>query len=114
MKRVLIIGFTLIIVLVAGAAGFLYWFLSGDGIRRALEQQATAWLGLLVHIASARAQLYPRAGIQLTDVRLGEPARVTLQNVAISAPLRPLLSRRIEDAELTLAKSRIDLPLPFA
>jgi uncharacterized protein involved in outer membrane biogenesis len=67
-----------------------------------------------VHIASAHAQLFPRVGIELSDVRLGNPVRVTLQSVAISAPLRPLLNRRIEDAELTLAKSRIDLPLPFA
>jgi uncharacterized protein involved in outer membrane biogenesis len=114
MKRLLIIVVAVTIVLVVVAAGALYWFLSGDGIRRAIEEQATAWLGQPVHIASARAQLYPRVGIELSDVRLGEPARISLQTVAISAPLRPLLSRRIEDAEITLAKSRIDLPLPFA
>jgi uncharacterized protein involved in outer membrane biogenesis len=114
MKRVLLIAVIVIIVLVGAGAGWLYWFLSGDGIRRTLEQQATAWLGQPVHIASAHAQLFPRAGVELGDVRLGDPARITLQTVAISAPLRPLLSRRIEDAEITLAKSRIDLPLPFA
>ena len=114
MKRVLIIGAAVIVVLVLGAAGALYWFLSGDGIRRTLEQQASAWLGQPVKIGSARAQFFPRIGLQLGDVRAGDPVRVTFRSVSISAPLRPLLQRRIEDADITLAGSRIELPLPFS
>lgn len=114
MKRVLLISATVIIVLVIGAAGALYWFLSGDGIRRTLEQQASAWLGQPVQIGSARAQFFPRIGLELGNVRAGDPARVTLQSVSISAPLRPLLQRRIEDAVITLSDSRIELPLPFS
>ena len=114
MKRVLLIGAAVIIVLVVGAAGALYWFLSGDGIRRTLERQASAWLGQPVQIASARAQFFPRIGLELSDVRAGNPARLTLQSVSISAPLRPLLQRRIEDAVITLSDSRIELPLPFS
>jgi uncharacterized protein involved in outer membrane biogenesis len=113
MKRVLLIGAVVIIVLVGGAAAALFWFLSGDGIRRTLEQQASNWLGQPVQIASARAQFFPRIGLELSDVRAGNPARVTLRSVSISAPLRPLLQRRIEDAVITLADSRIELPLPF-
>ena len=114
MKRVLLISACVIIVLVVGAAGTLYWFLSGDGIRRTLEQQASAWLGQPVQIGSARAQFFPRIGLELGDVRAGNPARVTLRSVSISARLRPLLQRRIEDAVVTLANSRIELPLPFS
>ena len=114
MKRVLLIGAAVIIVLVVGAAGALYWFLSGDGIRRTLEQQASAWLGQPVQIGSARAQFFPRIGLELGDVRAGNPVRVTLRSVSISASLQPLLKRRIEDAEVTLAGSRIELPLPFS
>ena len=114
MKRLLVIGAVVIIVLVVGAAGALYWFLSGDGIRRTLEQQASAWLGQPVQIGSARAQFFPRIGLELSDVRAGNPVRVTLRSVSISAPLQPLLKRRIEDAEVTLANSRIELPLPFS
>ena len=113
MKRVLLIGAVVIIVLAAGAAAALYWFLSGDGIRRTLEQQASNWLGQPVQIASARAQFFPRIGLELGDVQAGNPARVTLRSVSISASLRPLLRRRIEDAVVTLADSRIELPLPF-
>src|SRR5687768_14381195 len=114
MKRVLLITGIVLVVLVAGAAGALYWFLSGDGIRRTLEQQASAWLGQPVQIGSARAQFFPRIGLELGNVRAGNPARVTLQSVSISATLRPLLQRRIEDAVITLADSRIELPLPFS
>jgi uncharacterized protein involved in outer membrane biogenesis len=114
MKRVLLISAIVIIVLVIGAAGTLYWFLSGDGIRRTLEQQASAWLGQPVQIGSARAQVFPRIGLELENVRAGNPARVTLHSVSINAPLRPLLQRRIEDAIVTLADSRIELPLPFS
>ena len=114
MKRVLLISAIVIIVLVTGAAGALYWFLSGDGIRRTLEQQASAWLGQPVQIGSARAQFFPRIGLELGNVRAGDPTRVTLQSVSISAPLRPLLQRRIEDAVITLSDSRIELPLPFS
>jgi uncharacterized protein involved in outer membrane biogenesis len=102
-----------LLVLVAIAAGAIYWFFRGDGVRRALERQATAWLQQPVHIAAASVQLVPRVGIQLTDVRVGEPARLTLADVEVSTGLRALLSRRVEDAELILSDSHVDLPLPF-
>ena len=113
MKRLLLIAVGTIIVLLLVAAAGLYWFLSGDGMRRALEQQASAWLGQPVQIGSARPQFLPRIGIELGDVRAGNPARVTLASVGISARLVPLFSRRIEDAEIALSGSRIELPLPF-
>lgn len=110
MKRVLL-G---LIVLVLVAAAGIYWFLGSDVIRGALEQQATAWLGHPVRIGSASGQLYPRVGVALHEVAIGEPARVTLADVNVSTGLRALFSRRIEDAEILIANSRIELPLPFA
>lgn len=94
--------------------GATYWFFSGDGVRRALQQQASQWLGQPVTIGSATAQVFPRLGIQLGDVRVGEPARLTLADVEVSTGLRALLSRRIEDAEIIISNSRIDMPLTFA
>jgi uncharacterized protein involved in outer membrane biogenesis len=102
-----------LLVLALLAAGAVYWFFSGDGIRRALEQQATAWLGHPVRIGRATGQLFPRVGLQLSDVRVGEPVRLALADVEISTGLRALLSRRVEDAEIILADTRIDLPLSF-
>jgi len=66
-----------------------------------------------VRIARATAAFYPRIGIRLDDIRVGEPPRLTLGRVDLSAGLRPLLSRRIEDADVIVSQSRIELPLPF-
>ena len=110
----LIIAAATIAAVVLVAAGGLYWFFSGDGMRRALEQQATAWLGQPVRIKAARGQLFPRPGIGLSGVEVGEPVRLTLSSVDLSTDLRALLNRRIEDARVVISDSTIQMPLPFA
>jgi hypothetical protein len=98
----------------AVGAGLLYWLVSGDGIRLALERQASAWLGQPVRIATASAQLLPRPGIRLGDVTVGEPPSLTLGSIAVSTDLGALIRRRLENAELVVSDSRIQMPLPFA
>ncbi|HET9567228.1 MAG TPA: AsmA-like C-terminal region-containing protein [Vicinamibacterales bacterium] len=110
----LIIAAATIAAVVLVAAGGLYWFFSGDGMRRALEQQATAWLGQPVRIKAARGQLFPRPGIGLSGVEVGEPVRLTLSSVDLSTDLQALLNRRIEDARVVISDSTIQMPLPFA
>ncbi len=102
-----------VLALTLVAAGLLYWFLSNDGIRVALEQQATAWLGQPVHIATVRAQFWPRAGVTLEQVTVGEPARLTLAEVGVSTELSALLRRRIADGAIRIRNTRLELPLPF-
>ena len=114
MRRMLIIAAATIAAVVLVAAGGLYWFFSGDGMRRALEQQASAWLGQPVRIKAARGQLFPRPGIGLSGVEVGEPVRLTLSSVDLSTDLRALLNRRIEDARVVISDSTIQMPLPFA
>ena len=114
MLRRLIGGLALLLLVVlVGIGAAAYWLFSGDGVRRALESQATTWLGQKVAIGGASVGVVPRVAIHLTDVRVGEPARLTLAEVDVSAPLRALLQRRIEDADVAVARSRIELPLPF-
>src|SRR5688572_1958095 len=96
------------------ATVFVYWFFSGDGLRRAIEQQATAWLGQPVTVGRASAGLFPRPAIRLGDVRVGDPVRVTLADVDVSTDFRALLSRRIQDAAITISNSRIEMPVPFS
>jgi len=110
LKRVIL---ALVVIALVDAAA-VYWLLSGDAVRSTLQSQATAWLGQPVRIGSARAQIFPRIGISLRDVRVGEPVRLTLNDVDVSTGLRALLSRRVEDAEVVIANSRIDLPLSFS
>ena len=113
MRRILLVVAGALVVLVLGAALLVFWLFSGDGLRLAIEQQATAWLGQPVKMAQARAGIFPRTAIRLRDVRVGEPARLALAEVNVSTDFRELLSRRIQDADVTIANSRIELPLPF-
>ena len=89
-------------------------FLSGVSVRVALEQRATAWLGQPVRIGRVTVRFLPRAGLRLDDVRVGEPVRLTLARVDLSTDVRSLMARRIEDGELVVSGSRVDMPLPFA
>ena len=113
-RRILLFVLALVAAAVLAVAGAAYWFLGGDGIRLALERQASSWLGQPVRIASATGQVFPRLGIQLREVRVGEPVKIRLADLEVSTSLRSLMSRRIEDAEVTISDSRIELPLPIA
>src|ERR1041385_556827 len=114
LRRILLLGVGVLLVaaIVIAVAG--YWFLSGDGVRRALESEASSWLGQRVTIGSATAHIFPRPAVTLRDVRAGDPVHVILAEVQLSTGLKPLWSRRIEDAEIAIADTRIDMPLPFA
>lgn len=108
-RRLLLVLVSLIVVL----AGGVYWLLSSDAVRRSLESQASAWLGVPISIERASARLLPRLGVHLENVRIGSPAHVTLALVDLSTDLRALLSRRVEQADVVIADSRITLPLAF-
>lgn len=114
MRKLLIIVAAAVVVVVLVAAIGVYVFFSGDGMRLALEQQASSWLGQPVKIQAARGQLFPRPGIGLSGIEVGEPVQLTLANVDLSTDLRALLSRRIEDARVVISDSTIQMPLTLA
>jgi uncharacterized protein involved in outer membrane biogenesis len=114
MRKIILFLLGGIVVVALGATAFVYWFFSGDGLRSAIEQQATAWLGQPVTVGRASAAIFPRTAIRLGDIRVGDPVRLTLADVDVSTDFRELISRRIQDATITLSNSRIELPLPFA
>ena len=112
-RRILLWLLAIGFVVVLAAASVAYWFFSGDGVRLALERQASGWLGQPVRIESVSGRLVPVLAIHLSNVRVGEPARLTLADIELRTPVRALLNRRIEDAELVVSRSRVDMPLPF-
>jgi hypothetical protein len=114
MRKVLLIVAATILGLVIVATVGLYWFFSGDGMRRALERQGTLHLGQPVRITAARGQIFPRPGIELSGVEVGEPVSLTLSSVELSTDLRALLNRRIENATVVISESTIQMPLAFA
>jgi uncharacterized protein involved in outer membrane biogenesis len=113
MRPVLLWSLGGLLALVIGAAGLVDRLLSGDAIREALEAQASSWIGHPVRIGAARADLFPRPAIRLTDVRVGDPAQLTLADIQLSAALGALIGRRIEDGTIVVSGSRIDMPLEF-
>ena len=112
--RKVVLGLVITVVVAIGGASLLvYWFVSGDGTRLALEREASAWMGETVQIDRAQASLFPRAGLELTNVRVGDPVRLTLATVQVSTDLGALLGQRIEDAAVVVADSRIVMALPL-
>jgi uncharacterized protein involved in outer membrane biogenesis len=109
-RRLLVVVLLAVVVIAAA----VYWFLSGDGVRGALEQQASGWLGQPVRIADVSVSFVPRVGLRLEQVTVGEPARVTFGRIELSTGIRPLFSRRIEDAEVIVSRSRVEMPLPVS
>ena len=113
-RKVVLALVGVVVFLAVAATGVAYWLSSGDSVRLALEQQATAWLGEPVRIGSMETSLVPRAGIRLGTVRIGEPVRLSLGEVELLTDFRALIGRRIEDASVIIADSRIEMPLPVS
>ena len=113
-RRLVLLVTAIVAVLIIAGGAFAYWMLAGDGVRLALERQASAWLGHPVRIAVARPRLFPQPGLRLERVEVGDPVRLTLGSVNVSSDGRALLSRRIERASIEIADSRIAMPLPFS
>jgi len=103
----------LAIVLLGGAL-LVRSMLDPEHVRQTLERQASRALGQPVRIGRAEPAFWPRAGVTLTDLVIGEPASITLARIEVSSAMRALLDRRIEDAEVIVQDSEIDLPLLLA
>jgi hypothetical protein len=113
MLKRLVIALAVLLVL----AGVLYFaaarILGSDLVRSTLEQQLSASLGQPVRIGAASAAIYPRVAVDLHSVAIGEPVSVTVTRMRVVTGLRPLLSRRVEDAEVILSDGELRLPVAF-
>nr|AAP58582.1 hypothetical protein [uncultured Acidobacteriota bacterium] len=111
LKRLLVAVLLLVAVAALAATALAYWLFAGDGVRQALEQQASTWLGQPVQIASARVAILPRPGLRLSDVKVGGAASLSLSAIDIATDLGALLRRRIENARIEISSSRLELPI---
>jgi uncharacterized protein involved in outer membrane biogenesis len=87
--------------------------LASDLVRSTLQQQLATALGQPVSIAAASAAIYPRVAVDLHSVAIGDPVSVNVEKIRVVTGLRPLLSRRVEDAEVILNDGELRLPLAF-
>ena len=110
MKKLLIGIVVLIVLVVAGVAVAARMLLDPERIRATIASEATSALGTPVTVGGAAVSIWPRAGLTLTDISVGEPAALSLRTVEVTTAIGALLSRRIEDAEVIVADSRADLP----
>ena len=107
-KRIVIVAAILLGVLLACALTVRV-LLGGDRIKAAVESQASAALGHPVTIRAAVPRLLPRVGLELTGVTVGAGREVTIDQARLTTGLRALLSGRVEDAEVSVEHSRIDV-----
>ena len=98
----------LLLLVVAGAIA-VRLLLGGDHIKAAIEAQASAALGRPVTIRSAVPRFFPRVSLDLDDVAVGETREITIDRVRLSTGLRALFGRRVEDAQVSVGGSRIDV-----
>jgi uncharacterized protein involved in outer membrane biogenesis len=108
--RILLILGSTVVGLILATALVVWWFVTPNRIRTALEAQASTALGEPVSIRALSVRIVPRVSLRLQDVRVGSPARLDAALVDVSTDLRGLLRREINDAELTIRSSRVDLP----
>jgi uncharacterized protein involved in outer membrane biogenesis len=112
LKKVVIGGLVLVVLVLAGTFFWVRSVLAGDGVRTAIAGQISKAIGQPVTIGRISARAYPRVTVDLGDVRIGESGSVRLGDLQIGTDFRALLSRRIEHATLRLTGAKIQLPLP--
>ena len=113
-RRLLLFGLIAIVAVLAGVGAAAYVFLSGDGVKTAIESQAAAALGRPVKIGRASPTLFPRVSLDLRDVAIGAAGEVVIDRIILSTGVRALIQRRVEDARISVEKSRIDIPWALA
>lgn len=109
LKKIAIALALILVVLVASAWVAVSVLLGPERVRAAVEAQASAAFGQQVRIESASARIFPVVGLDLQDVTISNtPTR--LETVALETGLRPLFSRRVENARVTVSQGRIEIP----
>jgi len=107
-KPIVIAGIMALVIATALALA-VRMLLGGDRIKAAIEAQATATLGHPVTIRTAMPRLLPRVGLDLTGVTVGAAREVTIERVRLITGLRALIQRRVEDADVSVERSQIDV-----
>jgi uncharacterized protein involved in outer membrane biogenesis len=112
-RMLLFVGVAVVALLTAAGLA-LPRLANSDAVRRALQSQATAALGIPVAVGAARVAIFPRIALRLERVTVGEPPQVSVGRVVVATGLGGLVRRRVEDAELRLEKARVRLPLALS
>jgi uncharacterized protein involved in outer membrane biogenesis len=110
LKNVLAVA-GLLLALVLLASGAFVWWLRSDAVRQTIVTQASAAFGMPVQIDTARAAVFPRLGVELLNVTVGDPSRLRLDRVSFATGFRVIWTRRVEDADIQLTGGSLDASL---
>jgi uncharacterized protein involved in outer membrane biogenesis len=110
LRKVLTAAGLLVLLAVVATVGVRLW-LRSDAVRATVERQATAALGMPVRIGGADVTLFPRLGLDLRNVEIGDPARARLDDVSVATGLGLIFSRRVEAADVRLNGGYLDTSL---
>ena len=114
MKKLLVIALAFILLVVGGLAIGVRMLIDPERVRSTIAAQASTAIGMPVTLEAADVSIWPRPRVTLSGLKIGEPASLTLNTIEVATALGALLSRRIENAELTIADSTVDLPALLA
>jgi len=112
LKKILLALAALLVLVLLGGYLMLRSAVSDENVRPRLAAILSEALGQPVDIASAHLVFSPKIGIELTGVSIGDPARISVDSLRLATGLRPLLSKRIEGAEIVVDGGQVGLPLP--
>lgn len=110
MKKLVLIVAAIVLVGAIGLVITVRMLIDPERMRATIVSEASARLGIPVTLAAVTPSFWPRAGLAMTDLVVGEPSVVTLHHLDVNTPMRALLSRRIEDAEVIVSDSHVNLP----
>jgi hypothetical protein len=108
-KKRLLILLVVLLLLAAALAVAVRVALGGDRIKAAIEAQATSALGRPVTIATAEPRFFPRVSLDLTGISIGSTKEVHIERARLSTGLRALFGLRVEQADIAVERSRIDV-----
>ncbi len=109
MRKLIVIVAVAGIVLIGALAIAIRVLLGGDRVKAAIEAQAASALGQPVTIQTAVPRLFPRVSLDLRGITIGKAREVTIEQVRLATGFRALVQRRIQDAEIQVERSQIDV-----
>ena len=112
LKKLLVAGIVLIVAVGIGLYFYAQAIFASDLVRTQVAAQLSQALGQPVSIGTIGARIIPRVTVALGEVRIGSPARITIERLDLGTALGALLTRRIDRATASLSGARIELPLP--
>jgi hypothetical protein len=109
-KKLLVVAGVIAALFVLTTVAVRLW-LGSDAIRLAVERQASAALGMPVRVGAATATVFPRPGLDLRDVQIGEPATAHVERLWITSGFGLLIDRRVKDADLHVSGGHVGVDI---